>query len=106
MLLLALVEMFAISRAFLFQLSPGSRDDWRAYIVNLNPPIKARYLRINPVYWKPEGYACIRTEVLTCSADEGGPTNDLNFSLISAIFVYYMLYFCLLFSVYCTQFKV
>ncbi|XP_065054894.1 uncharacterized protein LOC135683537 isoform X1 [Rhopilema esculentum] len=39
-------------------------------LLTLNPPIKTRYLRINPVYWKPNGYACLRMEALTCSADE------------------------------------
>ena len=38
----------------------------------LTPSIKARYLRFNPVYNKPNGdYFCMRLEVLTCTADEG-----------------------------------
>jgi len=34
-----------------------------------NPTIKARYFRFNPIYW-PGSWACMRMELLTCTADE------------------------------------
>ncbi|KXJ11173.1 Disintegrin and metalloproteinase domain-containing protein 15 [Exaiptasia diaphana] len=38
----------------------------------LSPRIEARYVRINPQYWN--GWNCLRTEFLGCSADKVNPT--------------------------------
>lgn len=39
---------------------------------DLNPKVTARYLRINPQYWK--GWPCLRTDFMGCSKDEASPT--------------------------------
>ncbi|KAJ7386460.1 metalloendopeptidase [Desmophyllum pertusum] len=39
---------------------------------NLNPRISARYLRINPQYWKD--WPCLRTDFMGCAADEVNPS--------------------------------
>ena len=53
----------------------GNTNHYSVEIRPLSPRVYARYLRINPQYWKD--WPCLRTEFLGCSTDEG------NFNVIS-----------------------
>ncbi|RMX54469.1 hypothetical protein pdam_00013189 [Pocillopora damicornis] len=47
----------------------GNTNHYSVEIRPLSPRVYARYLRINPQYWKD--WPCLRTEFLGCSTDEG-----------------------------------
>ena len=49
---------------------------------DLNPKVIARYLRINPQYWK--GWPCLRTDFMGCSKDEGNKTLQADINLYVA----------------------
>ena len=49
---------------------------------DLNPKVTARYLRINPQYWK--GWPCLRTDFMGCSKDEGKKTLQADINLYIA----------------------
>ncbi|RMX57319.1 hypothetical protein pdam_00021306 [Pocillopora damicornis] len=50
----------------------GNTNFYGVVARDLNPMVNARYLRINPQYWN--GWPCLRTDFMGCSADEVRPT--------------------------------
>eukprot|EP00794_Sanderia_malayensis_P020639 gene20639-22674_t len=68
----------------------GSSSDNSEKTVKLNPRIKARYLRFNPVY-KPGKYYCLRLEILACTANE---VNRAELTPISTPDLYYTSALC------------
>uniref|UniRef100_A0A8V5GD27 Carboxypeptidase X1 n=1 Tax=Melopsittacus undulatus TaxID=13146 RepID=A0A8V5GD27_MELUD len=58
---------------------PGNQDP-ETPVLNLLPqPVVARYLRINPQSWFPNGTVCLRAEVLGCPLPGPLPTAGLDF---------------------------
>lgn len=55
---------------FLFhKLLIGNQDRHSIALRSFTPRIEARYVRVNPQYWK--NWICMRVELYGCSANEG-----------------------------------
>jgi hypothetical protein len=71
----------------------------------ISPPVKARYVRFNPVHWNargglPKHDICMRVGVFTCTGEK--LLKELK--LVSPIFLFTFLDLSLIFCIHCEQF--